>query len=235
MVAIGSPLGLSATVTSGIVSALNRPVRTASEEPQQQDPQQQPDPFGGQGNRNGTRAAGPQSTTAASGTVLNAIQTDAAINPGNSGGPLVDMNGNVIGINSAIASMSDSSSSSQSGSIGVGFSIPIDQAHRVAQEIINTGKAAHAVLGASVQGQRDLGRPRCPNGALVASVTADGGAAKAGLKEGDVDHQGRDLPVDSADALIAAIRSQTPGGTVKITYVRGSDTASVDVTLGQTE
>jgi putative serine protease PepD len=230
VVAIGSPLGLSATVTSGIVSALNRPVRTASSEDQQQ--QQQPqDPFGGQGNGNGDQQS--QSTTAASGTVLNAIQTDAAINPGNSGGPLVDMNGNVIGINSAIASLSDSSSSSQSGSIGVGFSIPIDQAHRVAQEIINTGKAQHAVLGASVR-DNATSQTQMPTGALVASVIADGGAAKAGLKEGDVITKVGDLPVDSADALIAAIRSQTPGGTVKITYVRGSDTASVDVTLGAT-
>ncbi len=231
VVAVGSPLGLSATVTSGIVSALNRPVRTASSEDQQQ--QQQPqDPFGGQGNGNGDEQQG-QSTTAASGTVLNAIQTDAAINPGNSGGPLVDMNGSVIGINSAIASLSDSSSSSQSGSIGVGFSIPIDQAHRIAQEIINTGKAQHAVLGASVR-DNATSATQMPTGALVASVTADGGAAKAGLKEGDVITKVGDLPVDSADALIAAIRSQTPGGTVKITYVRGSDTASADVTLGAT-
>jgi putative serine protease PepD len=236
VVAVGSPLGLSATVTTGIVSALNRPVRTADSEDQQQQQQQQ-DPFGGLGGQ-GNGQTDPnqdqqgQSTSAASGTVLNAIQTDAAINPGNSGGPLVDMNGNVIGINSAIASLSDSSSG-QSGSIGVGFSIPIDQAHRIAQEIINTGKAQHAVLGASVR-DNTTSETAMPTGALIASVVADGGAAKAGLKEGDVVTKVGDLPVDSADALIAAIRSQNPGGTVKITYVRGSDTATVDVTLGAT-
>ncbi len=110
VVAIGSPLGLSATVTSGIVSALNRPVRTSSAD----------------------------QSRSAQDTVMNAVQTDAAINPGNSGGALVDMSGNVIGINSAIASLS-SNEQGEAGSIGVGFAIPIDQAKRIAQEIIDTG------------------------------------------------------------------------------------------------
>ena len=120
VVAIGSPLGLSATVTSGIVSALDRPVRAGG---------------------------GDESSQY---TVMNAVQTDAAINPGNSGGALVDMSGNVIGINSAIASLSTNADGGQGGSIGVGFAIPIDQAKRIAQEIIDTGFATHAVLGASV-------------------------------------------------------------------------------------
>ena len=141
MVAIGSPLGLSATVTSGIVSALNRPVRTASAE----------------------QTASGQSQD----TVINAVQTDAAINPGNSGGALVDMNGAVIGINSAIASLSASSDGSQAGSIGVGFAIPIDQAKRIAQEIIDTGKATHAVLGASVGDAADESS-QIPTGAKIA-------------------------------------------------------------------
>ncbi len=231
VVAVGSPLGLSATVTSGIVSALNRPVRTAAETTPT-DPQ---DPFGqgqGQGNTQ------TPSTGTAQDTVLNAIQTDAAINPGNSGGALVDMNGAVIGINSAIASLS--SGSSQSGSIGVGFAIPIDQAHRIAQEIINTGHATHAVLGASVgdaadgtsasaQAQAEAG---LSIGAKIASVTAGGGAAKAGLVAGDVITKVGGTPVGSADALIATIRSSTPGGKVVITYLHGSDTKTTTVTLG---
>ena len=140
VVAIGSPLGLSATVTSGIVSALNRPVRTSGE----------------------ATASGQSQDT-----VINAVQTDAAINPGNSGGALVDMNGAVIGINSAIASLSQSTDGSQPGSIGVGFAIPIDQAKRIAQEIIDTGKATHAVLGASVGDAADA-TSQIPTGAKIA-------------------------------------------------------------------
>jgi putative serine protease PepD len=202
VVAVGSPLGLSATVTSGIVSALNRPVRTS----------------------------GDSRNTGGLDTVLNAIQTDAAINPGNSGGPLVDMSGYVIGINSAIASLS-TGSSGQSGSIGVGFAIPIDQAHRIAQEIINTGKASHAVLGATVYDavNRDDG---ITTGAAVKSVTSDGGADKAGIKAGDVITKVDDTPVESADALVATIRSSVPGGKIQVTYTRDRKSSTVTVTLG---
>ncbi len=182
VVAIGSPLGLSATVTSGIVSALNRPVRTSGE----------------------ADAAGQSQDT-----VINAVQTDAAINPGNSGGALVDMNGAVIGINSAIASLSQSSDGSQAGSIGVGFAIPIDQAKRIAQEIIDTGKATHAVLGASVGDAADQ-TSQIPTGAKIASVTAGSGAEAAGLQAGDVITGIGNQSVESADALIAAVRSSTP-------------------------
>ena len=213
VVAVGSPLGLSATVTSGIVSAMNRPVRTA-EAGQSQNPTQTGDS-----------------------TVLNAIQTDAAINPGNSGGPLVDMSGQVIGINSAIASLSAGSSSAQSGSIGVGFAIPIDQARRIAQEIVNTGKASHAVLGASVSDDTPAGGPQVSgsplsNGAKIARTVAGSGAEKAGLQAGDVITKVGGQPVDSADALIAFIRAQKPGGTVDLTYQRGSTSKTVTVTLG---
>ena len=218
VVAVGSPLGLSATVTSGIVSALNRPVRTASEDSQTQG----------------------QSSTTTQDTVLNAIQTDAAINPGNSGGALVDMSGNVIGINSAIASLSSSSSTSQSGSIGVGFAIPIDQAHRIAQEIINTGHATHAVLGASVgdapdgtsQNAQAAAAAGLSVGAQISTVTTGGAAAAAGLKAGDVITKIGSTAVDSADALIATIRSQTPNGKVQVTYLRGTSTMTASVTLG---
>lgn len=217
VVAVGSPLGLSATVTSGIVSALNRPVRTAAEE---------------------TRSQSPATST--QDTVLNAIQTDAAINPGNSGGALVDMNGNVIGINSAIASLSSSSSSSQSGSIGVGFAIPIDQAHRIAQEIINTGHATHAVLGASVSDAPDgtsadaqaAAAAGLSIGAKIGSVTPGGGAAAAGLQANDIITKVGSNAVGSADALIAAIRSSTPSSKVQVTYLRGTNTMTAAVTLG---
>ena len=205
VVAIGSPLGLSATVTSGIVSALNRPVRTGSES--------------------------GQSSAQAQDTVINAVQTDAAINPGNSGGALVDMNGAVIGINSAIASLSSSQGGGQAGSIGVGFAIPVDQAKRIAQEIISSGKATHAVLGASVSDAAGQSS-QIPNGAKIANVTAGSGAEAAGLQAGDVVTKIGNQNVESADALIAAVRSAAPNGTTSVTFVRGGQSQTVDVTLG---
>jgi putative serine protease PepD len=207
VVAIGSPLGLSATVTSGIVSALNRPVRTSGE---------------------------ATSSGASQDTVINAVQTDAAINPGNSGGALVDMNGAVIGINSAIASLSQSSDGSQPGSIGVGFAIPVDQAKRIAQEIIDTGKATHAVLGASVGDAADP-NSQIPTGAKIASIVAGGGAEAAGLEAGDVITGIGNQSVESADALIAAVRSSTPNGTTQVTYTRDGESKTVSVTLGSAD
>jgi putative serine protease PepD len=227
VVAVGSPLGLSATVTSGIVSALNRPVATS--DAQQQDPQQQQQ-FPGRGQSQG-RTQTPAATQA---TVINAIQTDAAINPGNSGGPLVDMNGKVIGINSAIASLS-SGNSGEAGSIGVGFAIPIDQAKRIADEIIQTGKATHAVLGASVGDSTLDGNSLLTNGATISAITAGGGAEKAGLQVGDVITKVGDQKVESSDALVAAIRSAPPNTAVDITYTRGSASNTVSVTLGSAE
>ena len=223
VIAVGSPLGLSATVTSGIVSALNRPVRTSSAEDQQQQQQQQRQ-LPGQSQQQ-SQASTSQDT------VMNAIQTDAAINPGNSGGPLVDMSGNVIGINSAIASLSESSSG-EGGSIGVGFAIPIDQAKRIAQEIIDTGKATHAVLGASVGDATQGDNSLLTVGAKVADVTAGSGAASAGLQSGDVITKLGSQNVDSADALIAAVRSAAPNSQVDVTYTRGTQTNTVTVTLG---
>jgi putative serine protease PepD len=163
--------------------------------------------------------------------VMNAIQTDAAINPGNSGGPLVDMSGNVIGINSAIASLSESSSG-EGGSIGVGFAIPIDQAKRIAQEIIDTGTATHAVLGASVGDATEGENSLLTVGAKVADVTAGSGAASAGLQSGDVITKLGGQNVDSADALIAAVRSAAPNSKVDVTYTRGTESNTVTVTLG---
>jgi putative serine protease PepD len=218
VVAVGSPLGLSATVTSGIVSALNRPVATS--DAQQQDPLQQ---LPGRGQS--------QTPAATQATVINAIQTDAAINPGNSGGPLVDLNGAVIGINSAIASLS-SGASSEAGSIGVGFAIPIDQAKRIADEIIQTGQASHAVFGASVTDATVDGSSLLTAGATISALTAGGGAEAAGLKVGDVVTKVGEQRVESADALVAAIRSAAPNSSVSISYTRGTADATVTVTLG---
>jgi len=226
VVAIGSPLGLSATVTSGIISALNRPVRTA--ESQLQAPQGQ-----GQQDPNGQQAPQSQDSQTPTGqdTVLNAIQTDAAINHGNSGGALVDMDGKVIGINSAIASMPTSDANSQGGSIGVGFAIPIDQAKRIADEILASGYANHAVLGANVT-SASTAEQVVSSGATIGSVVAGGAAEKAGMKQGDVVTKVGAQQVESSDALVAAIRSQKPGGKVAITFVRESKAQTVSVTLG---
>jgi putative serine protease PepD len=202
VVAIGSPLGLQGTVTSGIISALNRPVRTGD-------------------------ASGTESVS----TVIDALQTDAAINPGNSGGPLVNLKGEVIGINSAIASLG-SSLGGQSGSIGLGFAIPIDQARRIATQLIETGSATHAQLGVSVRDASTTGSQVFSDGAAVGQVTAGGAAEKAGLQDGDIITKVGSRPVDSADALIAAIRSHQPGDRVTLTYVRSGSTKTVTVTLG---
>ena len=202
VVAIGSPLGLQGSVTSGIVSALDRPVRTGAE-------------------------AGSGDTTS---TVIDAVQTDAAINPGNSGGPLVNLAGQVVGINSAIASLG--TGSGQSGSIGVGFSIPIDQARGIAKQLIASGHATHAQLGVSVRDALSSDRAGI-QGAYLAAITAGGGAQAAGLQAGDIVTKVGGRPIDGADALIAAIRSHRPGQKVPLTYVRGGKTHQTTVTLGR--
>jgi putative serine protease PepD len=207
VVAIGAPLGMSNTVTSGIVSALNRPVIPASDD--------------GSSNQNSQ----PSTST----TALDAIQTDAAINPGNSGGPLIDMNGNVIGIDSAIASTgSGSLSDSESGSIGLGFAIPISQAKPVIQELEQRKVPTHAVLGVTVE---DASVTASHTGATLSTVSSSGAAAKAGLKQGDevikIDNQ----EVDGSDALEAAVHSYRPGTTVSVTYVRAGQTGTANVTL----
>ena len=204
VVAIGSPFDLAGTVTSGIVSSLHRPVNVG-DELTPQSPQGQ-SPFGQQQQ---------QPSTATQQTVLDAIQTDAAINPGNSGGPLVNMQGQVIGMNSAISSPS-SSAQSQGGSVGIGFSIPVDQAKRTAQQIIQTGKATQAQLGVSVTDTQNGS-----GGATIKDVTAGGAAEKAGIKAGDVVTKLNDRVITSADSLVAAVHAQASGDNVTLTLSSG--------------
>ncbi len=197
VVAIGSPLGLEGTVTTGIISALNRPVAAG----------------GDIRNQN---------------TVLDAIQTDAAINPGNSGGALVNMNGELVGVNSAIATLGGDSADAQSGSIGLGFAIPIDQAKRIADELIQSGNASHASLGVQV------GNDTSSHGAKIVEVTSGGAAAAAGLPSGVVVTKVDDRVIGSADALVAAVRSRAPGEKVTLTYLDPSGKPqTVQVTLGK--
>ncbi len=203
VVAVGSPLGLSNTVTSGIVSSLNRPVCTQN----------------CNGSGNGTTP-----------TVLDAIQTDAAINPGNSGGPLVDMSGHVIGINTAIATL-DQQQAGQSGNIGVGFAIPIKEAKRVIGELQQSGHASHAVIGIGVNDSIDA-TLHTPNGAKIVSVTAGGPADKAGIKAGDILVKFGERTVVDADSLIAATHAAAPNSTVTVTYMRGGQRATASVQLG---
>lgn len=234
VIAIGSPLGLNGTVTDGIISTLNRTIQVASsavpESPS--DSSQTPDDGG-----NGFQFSPPgggQSDTSAQGTVnLNVIQTDAAINPGNSGGALVDSKGQVIGVNVAIASTgSSSNSSSQSGNIGVGFSIPMSHAKQVAEQIIANGKATHGQLGVSVTGTSSASSDSAFSvGATVKLVTADTAAAKAGLKEGDVITKLGERTISDPADLTAAVREQPGGATVKIDFTRDGKAQSVDVTL----
>ncbi|MGH8774221.1 MAG: trypsin-like peptidase domain-containing protein [Jiangellaceae bacterium] len=193
VVAIGSPFGLDGTVTTGIVSALHRPVSAGDRQPDGNSP-----------------------------TVIDAIQTDAPINPGNSGGPLVNMSGQVVGINSAIYSPSASA-----GSVGLGFSIPIDQARPIAEDLIDSGEAVHAQIGISV---RDA--PGETRGARIDSVASGSGADDAGLAEGDIITRIDDRLISDGTSLVAAARSYRPGDTVTLTYVRDGDTQTAEVTLG---
>ena len=197
VVAVGSPLGLEGTVTTGIVSALNRPVATGGDVKNQN-------------------------------TVLDAIQTDAAINPGNSGGALVNMNGELVGVNSAIATIGGDSPDAQSGSIGLGFAIPVDQAKRIADELISTGTASHASLGVQVSNDTTT------HGAKIVDVTKGGAADTAGLPSGVIVTKVDDRVIGSADALVAAVRSRAPGEKVTLTYKDPSGAPkTVQVTLGK--
>ncbi|MFE9885612.1 S1C family serine protease [Streptomyces scopuliridis] len=206
-IAIGAPFGLSNTVTTGIISAKNRPVASGD----------------GSGSSN---------------SYMSALQTDASINPGNSGGPLLDSRGAVIGINSAIQSAgSGGMGQSQAGSIGLGFAIPINQAKNVADQLIKTGKPVYPVIGATVT------MAEGGEGATISSqgeggtpaVVANGPAAKAGLKAGDVITKFNGTPIDSGPTLIGQIWTHKPGDKVTLTYKRDGKESTTQVTLGERE
>ena len=196
VIAIGSPLGLSGTVTLGIISAKDRAVTAGGDD--------------------------------AESAFINALQTDAAINPGNSGGPLVNSTGAVIGVNSAIASLG-TSFSGQSGSIGLGFAIPINQARKTADQLIKNGKATYPVMGISV----DMNYSG--DGAMIAktgvAIVPGGAAAKAGLKSGDIITEIDGRAITSSDELIVAIRSHNVGEKIEVTYKRDGVSKTVTLTL----
>jgi putative serine protease PepD len=209
VIAIGAPLGLSATVTQGIVSALNRTIQVASSAVAE-------DP--GLEFWNGTGSA-PIS--------LQVIQTDAAINPGNSGGALVNEAGELIGINVAIATAGNGAS----GSIGVGFSIPSNTASRIAQEIIATGFATHGLLGAMVRDSAQA-NSSFSTGALVEGVTSGGAAEAAGIRRGDILTKFNGQSVTSASDLTSMVRAQAAGAVVDVEVLRSGNPRSFQVTLG---
>jgi len=193
VVAVGSPLALSNTVTYGIVSALDRPIRTSTDD-------------------GGVR-------------YYSAVQTDAAVNQGNSGGPLFDSAGRVIGVNSVIGSLADDQE--KAGNVGLAFAVPINQAKRVAQDIIDTGKARRTVIGASL----DEGFRSVTGGARLAGVEAGGPAAGAGLRAGDVVLKIGNAVVDEPWDVIALVRKYAPGAVVGVDFTRNGARQTVRVTL----
>jgi putative serine protease PepD len=207
VVAIGAPFDLANTVTSGIISAKERPI-----------------------------TAGGEKGDGSDISYVDALQTDAPINPGNSGGPLVDSKARVIGINSAIRAADSGTGlgGGQSGSIGLGFAIPINQGKRVAEELINTGKATHPVIGVS------LDMKYTGDGARVGDKAADGGpavtsggpGAKAGIRPGDVITEVDGRRVHSGEELIVKIRTHRPGDRLDLTLLRGGRERTMTLTLG---
>ncbi|WP_324797108.1 trypsin-like peptidase domain-containing protein [Streptomyces cyaneofuscatus] len=208
VVAIGAPFDLSNTVTSGIISAKQRPI-----------------------------TAGGEKGDGSDISYVDALQTDAPINPGNSGGPLVDTQAHVIGINSAIRAADSGKGTErggQSGSIGLGFAIPINQGKRVAEELINTGKATHPVIGVTLDMKftgdgAKVGEKGPENGP---AVTKGGPAAKAGIRSGDVITEVQGQRVHSGEELIVKIRAHRPGDRLELRLTRGGEERSVTLTLG---
>jgi len=208
VMAIGAPLGLSNTVTTGIVSALNRPVEVSVDED-----------------------SSSQDTQASSDLVVtNAIQIDASINPGNSGGPLFDATGAVIGINSSIKSLA-TSSDGQAGSIGLGFAIPSDLVVSVADQLIASGTASHGMLGVTVKAATTTVGSDTYVGAEVQDVSAGSGASAAGIRAGDVIVKVEGQEVTSPKQLIGYVRRYKAGDTISMTIVRDGQTQDVSVRI----
>ncbi|XVV11839.1 trypsin-like peptidase domain-containing protein [Actinoplanes sp. CA-131856] len=207
VLAIGSPLGLEGSVTAGIISAKDRTIQSSSEDEQQQSP------FGGQS----------QQQSGSTTTMSGLLQTDAPINPGNSGGALVNTNGEIIGINSAIATQG-----SGSGNIGLGFAIPSDKAKQVAEDLMAGKKVSHPALGVSVADAEN-------GGALVSQVTAGSAAAKAGLQQGDVITSADGKAIGDSDDLVAAVQGGSVGQQMTLEYTRDGAKKTVTVTLAESK
>ena len=206
VMAVGNPLGLAGTVTTGIVSALDRPVSTSSSE-------------GGSGSPFAQQQSQP--------VVTAAVQTSAAINPGNSGGALVDAAGRLVGINSSIATSGQSS-----GNIGIGFAIPVNEATWIADQLIENGEAEHAVLGVVPADGTAKEGSATHSGALIRRVTDGSPADEAGLAEGDLVVGIDDSPVSSAESLVGLVRARTIDSEVSLAVIRDGERQTVDVTLG---
>lgn len=205
VVALGAPLGLTSTVTAGIVSALGRNVTAPSD----------------------------NNTTT---TLVGSIQTDAAINPGNSGGALVDCEGALIGINTAIATVPNETGAAGGGSVGIGFAVPTSLAMSIADEIISTGNITYPYVGVSValitdEAANDFG---VSAGLFIQEVTAGGPADKAGLQEGDIITSIDGQPANSTDLIVNVALGRRPGDVVTVDYVRDSQRGTAKITLGAT-
>ncbi len=206
VMAVGNPLGLAGTVTTGIVSALDRPVATSRS--------------GGSDSPFGQQQGQP--------VVTAAIQTSAAINPGNSGGALVDASGRLVGINSSIATVGGS----ESGNIGIGFAIPVDEAQWIAEQLIEDGQAQHAFLGVAPRDGSATEGGATHSGAVIVRVSEGSPAASAGLRKGDLVIGLDDSRVGSAESLVGLVHARKIGSEVSLTIIRNGERTTVDVTLG---
>ncbi len=239
-VAIGAPLNLTNTVTSGVVSALNRGISIASsmvpEEAQVDEQQEDPDsgspfPWDFRYETPEDSQQQPQTTATSSSVAVPVLQTDASINPGNSGGALLNANAELIGINVALAS--NGSTSDTAGSDGLGFAIPSNLAVRVADDIIAGEQPSHGLLGVSVVASSlDTDEDANREGGLIAEVVSGGAADEAGLRVGDVITAVNGIPVDSSTSVSAMIRLNEGGSDIVITYSRGGVLGEAEVTLG---